>query len=143
MFTLSIFNREAKCSPQFWRPLAYIPNLDYGLISSDEKDPLNKLKDEQQCLRTAYKSLVELTKKKGIRTTVANKEVVCKVWIHFFIGDTEGNNKWLGHYNHHGNTAMPYRDCQCPFCNMNKSNPTCLPITPNLYRMQEQQAKLH
>ncbi len=29
---------------------------------------------------------------------VMGKEVKVKVWIHFFIGDTEGNNKWLGHY---------------------------------------------
>ena len=146
MFTLSIFSREARCSPQFWRPLAYIPNLDYGLISKEEKDPLNKLKDEQQCLRTAFKSLVELTKKKGrkgIRTTVANKEVVCKVWIHFIIGDTEGNNKWLGHYNCHGNTLCLIEIANVHFAIWINQTQLAYPSPPNLYRMQEQQAKLH
>ena len=44
------------------------------------------------------KSLKDLHKKGGFAATVMGREVTVKVWIHFFIGDTEGNNKWLGHY---------------------------------------------
>jgi hypothetical protein len=34
----------------------------------------------------------------GFYAMVMGREVKIKVWIHYFIGDTEGNNKWLGHY---------------------------------------------
>ena len=55
-------------------------------------------------------------KKGGFRVSVLGKDVNVKIWIHFFIGDTEGNNKWLGHYS--GNKSQvrrPYRDCCCDF----------------------------
>jgi hypothetical protein len=32
----------------------------------------------------------------GFSLFVLGKEVHVKVWIHFFIGDTEGNYKWWG-----------------------------------------------
>jgi hypothetical protein len=54
------------------------------------------------------------------------REVHVKVWIHFFIGDTEGNNKWLGQYpgNKEG-VQCPYRDCKCPWKMLSHTNPTC------------------
>ena len=55
------------------------------------------------------------------------RHVNIKIWIHYFIGDTEGNNKWLGHYS--GNKSQvcrPYRDCSCSFDELSNHNPTCI-----------------
>ena len=54
-------------------------------------------------------------------------EVKIKIWVHYFIGDTEGNNKWLSHYP--GSTRQvywPYQDCQFDFNEMSNPNPTCV-----------------
>ncbi len=53
-----------------------------------------------------------------------------KVWIHFFIGDTEGNNKWLVHYpgNKEG-VKRPYCDCKCQFHDLSNPNPNCNYLT--------------
>jgi hypothetical protein len=53
-----------------------------------------------------------------------------KVWIHFFIGDTKGNNKWLGQYpeNREG-VRSPYHDCKCQFYDLSNPNPTCTYLT--------------
>ena len=61
--------------------------------------------------------------------SVLGMEVNIKVWVHFFIGDTEGNNKWLGHYPGAQQVHRPYRDCQCDFNNMSNPNPTCVYTT--------------
>ena len=47
-----------------------------------------------------------------------------EVWIHFFIGDTEENNKWLGQYpgNKEGE-QRPYCDCKCTWKMLNHTNP--------------------
>ena len=52
--------------------------------------------------------------------------MLVKVWLHYFIGDTEGNNKWLGQYprNKEG-VQRPYRDCTCSFDKLELSNPHC------------------
>ena len=34
----------------------------------------------------------------GFDLVVLGHNVRVKVWIHYFIGETEGNNKWLGQY---------------------------------------------
>ena len=52
------------------------------------------------------------------------------MWVHYFIGDTERNNKWLGHYP--GTTRQvnrPYPDCQCDFNEMSNPNPICVYTT--------------
>jgi hypothetical protein len=53
-----------------------------------------------------------------------------KVWIHFFIGDTKGNNEWLGKYrgNREG-VRCPYRDCKCQIHNLSNPNPNCTYLT--------------
>ncbi len=52
------------------------------------------------------------------------------VWIHYFIGDTKGNNKWLGQYpgNREG-VKHPHRDCKCQFHDLSNPNPTCTYLT--------------
>jgi hypothetical protein len=55
-----------------------------------------------------------------------------KVWIHYFIGDTKGNNKWLGQYPGTGNregVRCPYHDCKCQFHELSNPNPTCIYLT--------------
>jgi hypothetical protein len=53
-----------------------------------------------------------------------------KVWIHYFIGDTNGNNKWLGQYpgNREG-VRHSYHDCKCQFHYLSNLNPNCIYLT--------------
>jgi hypothetical protein len=61
---------------------------------------------------------------------VIGREVKVKVWIHFFIGDTEGNNKWLGHYTENRKEIChPYRDCKCEYNQLSNTNPQCVYTT--------------
>jgi hypothetical protein len=61
---------------------------------------------------------------------VLEHTVRVKVWIHYFIGDTKGNNKWLGQYpgNREG-VRLPYHDCKCQFHDLSNPNPTCTYLT--------------
>ncbi len=55
-----------------------------------------------------------------------------KIWIHYYIGDTdtEGNDKWLGQYlGNRDGVKRPYRDCKCSFEDLKNTNPTCVYIT--------------
>ena len=56
---------------------------------------------------------------------VFGEEVCIKVWIHFFIGDTKGNNKWLGQYpvNREG-VQQPYCNCKFSFQKLSDTTPT-------------------
>ena len=47
----------------------------------------------------------------------------------FFNGDTEENNKWLGHYNSSGYLKRPCRDCYCSFADICTTNTSCRYIT--------------
>ncbi len=53
-----------------------------------------------------------------------------KVWIHYFIGDTKGTNKWLSQYpgNREG-VRPPYCDFKCQFHDLSNPNPTCTYLT--------------
>ncbi len=74
-----------------------------------------------------FESIRQIHRNGGFRATVLGKEVNIRIWIHYFIGDTEGNNKWLGHYQ--GNKSQvhrPYRDCTCSFHELSNPNPSCV-----------------
>jgi hypothetical protein len=45
------------------------------------------------------------------------------------VGDTSGNNPWLGHFNSGSNIEPPYRDCKCGMDDMGNSDPQCQYIT--------------
>ena len=123
-FTASFFNKSTRNNPDCWRPMAYIPNLAYGKGVS--ATATNKAQDEHNCLAYALKSLIDLSEAGGIRTTVMGKEVIVKPFIHYIIGDTEGHNKWLGHYQgSKPGMARPYRDCHCSFAQLNSPLPNC------------------
>jgi hypothetical protein len=100
IMTLSLFNRTARNRAAFWHPMAYLPNLSFSKGESDTTASVTKIQDEHICLAAAFQSVININRKGGIKFIAEDgKEVHAKVWIHYFIGDTEGNNKWLGHYN--------------------------------------------
>ena len=129
-FTLSLFNQSARNLPQFWWLLGYIPNLTAGKGEADRTSAKDKIQNEHICISRVLKSLREIYDAGGIRTTVMGRDVHIKVWIHYIIGDTEGNNKWLGHYpGNNCGVVRPYRDCQCCFADMAKPIPNCVYTT--------------
>ena len=87
-------------------------------------------------MSAALDSVKDVHRKGGFYATVMGRVVKIKVWIHFFIGDTEGNNKLLGHYP--GNKKQvwrPYRDCWCNYDDLRNPNPSCVYTT--LEEMQD------
>ncbi len=96
---------------------------------------LNKLQDEHDCLSCVFETIRQIHKNGGFRATVLGKEVNINIWIHYFIGDTEGNNKWLRHYQgSKSGVHCPYRDCSCGFHDMSNPNPNCVYATMNEMR---------
>jgi hypothetical protein len=114
----------------FWRPIAYIPNLSYGKGTADKTETRHKMQDEHTCLSCAFQSLRKISEEGGFDLVVLGEQVHVRVWIHFFIGDTEGNNKWLGQYpgNREG-VEQPYCDSKCSYDKLSTPNPTCDYIT--------------
>jgi hypothetical protein len=46
---------------------------------------------------------------------IAEREVIGRPWIHFIIGDIEGNNQLVGAFqDNSGRTCRPNRMCKCP-----------------------------
>ena len=77
--------------------------MSHGKSKSDKTEPIVKVQDKHKCLALAFRSLRELTQSgRVIKANVNGRLVSGKVWIHYFIGDTAGNNAWLGHYNGSG-----------------------------------------
>jgi hypothetical protein len=72
----------------------------------------------------------------GFDLCALGRNVTVKIWIHYFIGDTEGNNKWLGQYpGSREGVQRPYRDCKCSFKDLKNMNPNCVYITlDNIHR---------
>ena len=107
-FTLSCFNESARNRVEFWRPLAYIPNLSYAKVGDQvvqKQETKESVEDKHRCIRVALKSLIEVHRRGGIATTFQDKTVILKVWIHYIIGDTQGK---VGHYNGNGKLKHPY-----------------------------------
>ncbi len=130
IFTLTLFDRTSRNNATFWRPLAYIPNLDYGKNKADKTATKDKVQNEHKCLSVAFESIRRIHRNGGFRASVLGMEVNIKIWVHYFIGDIEGNNKWLGHYpGTKGQVCWPYQDCQCDFNAMSNPNPTCVYTT--------------
>ena len=74
-FTATFVNRRVRNNPDFWRPMAYLPNLVHGKGSGGK--PKETVQDEHNCLAYyALKSLIDLSEAGGIRTVVMGKEVM-------------------------------------------------------------------
>ena len=135
-FTTTFFNRSARNNPNYWRPIAYIPNLSYGKGQGGKS--IDKVQNEHNCVAYAFQSLIHLCNNGGIKTTVMGRMVHLKIWIHYFIGDTEGHNKWLGHYStSNSGVRRPYRDCHCSFSELSISKPSCVYSTIKELRSAE------
>jgi hypothetical protein len=108
IFTLTMFNRA----------------LSYGKNKADRTMTSNKIQDKHNCLSIVFRSLREVHRNGGFTMTVMGREVKVKVWIHFFIGDTEGNYKWLGHYpGNRKEIYCLYRGCKCEYDQLSNINP--------------------
>jgi hypothetical protein len=59
IFTLTCFNQESRNKEEFWHPLAFLPNLSYGaLTTKNSKKPSNQsYQDEHDCLHAAFSCL--------------------------------------------------------------------------------------
>ena len=123
-FTATFFNRAVRNNPDAWRPMGYIPNLTHANVGGTNSS--TKSQSEHYCIAYVLKSLIDLSEAGGIRTEVMGKLVHIKPFIHVFVGDTEGFNKWLGHYNSsQPGVSRPYRDCHCSFNDLSLANPVC------------------
>jgi hypothetical protein len=49
IFTLTFFNRMSRNNPNFWRPLAYLPNLGFGKNKADKTPTKDKIQNEHVC----------------------------------------------------------------------------------------------
>jgi hypothetical protein len=128
MFSLSLFNQRARNDVRFWRPIGYIPNLGYGAPTKEDNKLFHtktpacfKLKNKHNCIAAALAPLVKISKRGSTCVTVKSKPVIAKVWIHFFMGDTSGHIRWLGHFSSVANIQCPYHDCKCRIHNTNVS----------------------
>ena len=112
--------------------MGYLPNLIYGEGTSDKTLAKDKIQDEHRCLAFIFDSFKEISKENGFACNVMGRTVHMQVWIHFFIGDTEGNNKLLGQYpgNKKG-IKHPYCDCKYTFDDLSNPNPICTYVTMN------------
>ncbi len=130
IFTLTLFNQTARNNTRFWRQIGYIPNLLYGKGTADRQSTSDKIQDKHTCLSCKFESLCRITRQGGFDQCVLGQNVTVKIWIHYFIGDTEGSNKWLGQYpGNRDGVKRPYHDCKCSFKDLKNTNPTCVYIT--------------
>jgi hypothetical protein len=144
IFTLSFFNEKSRNSVNFWRPIAFLPNLNAGSLISwnsydKKKDPALSVQDEHDCLRGAFSSLRNIHHCGGIMAAVLGKDVVCEPWIHFVVGNNSGNNQFLGHFNGSGNIQQPYHNCKCPYNKMVDPIPQCIYIDIQDYHDHKEQ----
>ncbi len=94
--------------------------MEHFLQKNSKKPSHQGYQDEHDCLNAAFSSLQCLHRNGGMAMTVMGKPVVGKIWIHYCVGDSQGNNCWLGHFNGSGNLNYPYRDCNCRMWDMDK-----------------------
>jgi len=129
-FTFTFLNRAARNNPRFWRPFTNVTNLSYGKGTANQTPTRDKIQDKHTCISFAFKSLRKISEDNGFSLVVLGKKVHVKVWIHFSIGDTKGNNKWLGQYpgNKEG-VQGPYHDCKCRWQMLSHVNPNCEYLT--------------
>ncbi len=104
--------------------------MSNGKGGADPRKTSDKLQDKHTCLSCIFESLRKMTREGGLDLVVLGQNVHIKVWIHYFIGDTEGNNKWLGQYSgKREGVQQPYQDCKCTFDNLNHTNPSYIYLT--------------
>ena len=96
--TLSIFKKEARTKPMFWRPHGYLVNQSHLIY----KKAVDKARDYHVMLEHILQSLVYVQNGPGIAWKLKYNDVihdvVFKFPLMFVSGDTEGHNKLVGKY---------------------------------------------
>ena len=84
IFTLSCFNTAARNRVEFWRPMAFIPNLSFGVKTVANQDSFGtaqcaSVQDEHLCINAALSSLMNVMARGGIWTVLNGRNVIGKV----------------------------------------------------------------
>ena len=113
-FTLSIFKKEARSKPLFWRTIGYVANQSH----IKKVTPIKKAVDYHYVLELILRSVVAVQKGNGLAWDLKYKnrtyKVVFKTPALFVIGDTEGHDKMVGKFNcRTGNVK-----CLCRICDI-------------------------
>ena len=115
MFTLSIFKKEVRTRPLFWRPLGFVVNQSNlsNVHSSLKSD------DYHFMIRILLRSLVDVQRGSGISWRLSYQatcfDVVFKLPVLFVVGDTEGHDKMCGKFLSRTNQIPRLcRYCDCP-----------------------------
>ena len=119
----AFFNKDCRRQQAYSRVLGYVPNLGYGKGKTNRQPSTVKLQDEHNCLRQVTKQLIFIMQKGGIHTTIMGRKVRVMPWLHIITGDNSGHNDLVGHYNGGGKTGHPFRDCKCPFHDLDDPDP--------------------
>ncbi len=136
IFTLSCFNQESRNKDKCWCPLAFLPNLSYvgALSTKNSKKPSHQgYQDKPDYLHAAFSSIQRLHQNGRMAMINMERPVVGKVSIHYCVGDSQGNNCWLGHFNGSGNLNHPYQDCNCQKWDIDKPTANCQYHTTGLF----------
>ena len=75
-----------------------IPNLGYGMNKAEKTTTKEEVQNKHEFLSVAFELIRQIHREGGFWASVLGREVKIKIWVHYFIGDTERNNKWLGQY---------------------------------------------
>ena len=131
MITCSLFNVAARGNRNTWGVWGYVPNLRLGTSNDNPANPSVKLQDEHACIAAILSQMEDILKQGGIPMNIMGRDVVVRPWIHMMVGDIEGMNGALGHFNNSGNRRVkrPYRDCKCSYSDLGSSSPDCQYVT--------------
>ena len=115
-FTLSIFRRHIRNLNCAWRTLGYIPNQD---LLGKSSSPQCKVQDYHAMLEHIFEQIYEVQESGGIQWQFdidgIKSDVVLKLPVMLFLGDTEGQDKLVGRYsNRSARIARLCRYCTCP-----------------------------
>ena len=96
--TLSMFKKESRTQPMFWRPLGYLVNQSQLSYTNG----LDKARDYHIMLEVILKSLVDVQNGPGISWKLnyngVTHDVVFKFPLMFVSGNTEGHHMLVGKY---------------------------------------------
>jgi hypothetical protein len=111
-FTLGIFNRHVRNQPEARRDLDFIPNqavLQPGDSKGKDKG-INKATDYHYMLGKVLEGLAAIENGGGIRWDLNYRgntyEVTFRPFLLIVFGNTEGHNKFFGHYLSRSNVSM-------------------------------------
>ena len=134
MVTFTFLNLSTRRKAHATFPIGLVPNIKLGKSSNNKElttqDRLSQesVLDEHNYLYAILEGMIENAKHEGKYQMVFGKKKKCVVWIHFIIGDIEGNNKLAGAFA--CNTSAVQRQCRyCTCRDLVKTNIQCEWVT--------------